>query len=393
MASYTAMPNGSCRVLIRRKALGKLCKTFKTESEAREWAEAEEADMLVRVLNRPATANKPKGLTLAEAFDDYQDGPGFKRKAESSKKREKQAAKAVLRHLGSLTLAAIDRIRVQRFIDKRCKEKNRSGEALAGDTIYKEKELLSAVFRWAIPRGYATENPAKTGIEMPACKVREGRITVEQESALYDAAWEYIVPKGKGHPPNPNLFMWFQFVMITGTRPGEAAKIELAWVNLAGREIAIPRNSHKNRKPRIILLTDIGFNTVRDQLDYATEQGSKYLFFSKSNGVYKPYAYAKPFKAICKRAGLPDDTVAHLMRHELVSRIFERTTLSDSQVASLVGDVHPLSLRPYTHLRANALRPKLAEFEEALNAVKSDLYGREKAAADTKELLDKMRAR
>jgi integrase len=388
MASYRTMKSGSTRVLIRRKTLGSLCKTFKTADEAHRWAEAEEARMLRQVLEEPAGA--AIGITLREAWEHYQRSPDFKKKAPSTRRRETQAAVPVLRHMGGLSMMAINRARAQYYVDERCTEKNPRGEDLAGDTIYREKELLSALFRWAIIRGYATVNPTKMGLAMPKCNIREARISVEQESKLYDAAFDYIEPKGAGHPPNPNLFTWFQFVMLTGTRPGEAAKIELEWVNMKGKEIRIPRMSHKTRRPRIILLTEATARMVKLQLEYAKGEGSHYLFFSRGKGGFKPYAYAKPWRAICKRAGVPDSVKPHSARHELISRLFERTDLSDSQVAMLVGDVHPLSLKPYTHLRANRLRPKLAEFEAVMDEIKGKQYQQEKAEREAKDLLTKL---
>lgn len=388
MASYTKRKAG-IRVLIRRRAIGNLCRTFKTEDEAHAWAEAEEARMLREVLTAPPVETGG-GTTLRDAWLLYEKSPESKKKAPSTRKREGQAIVPLLRHMGGLALASINRARAQRYIDQRCTEKNPRGGDLAGDTIYREKEVLSSVFRWAMLRGYANVNPTKMGLALPECHIREARISVAQESALYDAAFEYITPKGKGHPPNPNLFPWFQFIMMTGTRPGEAAKIELGWVNLPSREIHIPRMSHKTRRPRIILLTPAGAKMLELQAEYAKQQGSRYLFFSRGEKGIKPYVYAKPWRAICKKAGVPDDVVPHSARHELISRLFEKTDLSDSQVAALVGDVHPLSLKPYTHLRANRLRPKLAEFESAMSTVKGAHYAQEKAELEAKAVLKRL---
>lgn len=388
MASYLTFENGRCRALIRRKSIGNLCKTFETEEEARAWAEGEEARLLRSVLAAPATTSG--GITLREAWVGYQDSPAFRKKADSTRRRETQAAVPVLKSIGGFSLGSVDRIRLQHYFDRRSKEKSARGARLSGATLHREKEFLSAVFKWAMRRGYATTNPAKTELELPELTIREARITIEQEAKMYDEAWSYIEFKGKGHPPNPNIFSWFQFVMSTGTRPGEAAKIELDWVHVENREIHIPRAGHKTRRPRIILLTPDVASMVELQVAYAREQGSKYLFFSKSGGEFTPYSYAKPWRTICRRAGVPDSVVPHSSRHEFISRLFEKTDLSDSQVATLVGDVHPLSLKPYTHLRANTLRPKFAEFEQAMGAVKVAHYRKERIDAQVKELIEKV---
>ena len=53
------------------------------------------------------------------------------------------------------------------------------------------------------------------------------------------------------------------------------------------------------------------------------------------------------------------------MRREYIARLFEQTTLNDGQISLLVGDVNPLSLEPYRHLRAEALRRHFEAFETA----------------------------
>ena len=62
------------------------------------------------------------------------------------------------------------------------------------------------------------------------------------------------------------------------------------------------------------------------------------------------------------------------MRHEVISRLFEDTDLSDSQIAALVGDVNVLSLAPYKHLRVGKLRGKqdahIAEQRSAMDAIR-----------------------
>lgn len=399
MASFTTMASGRCRVLIRRKALGTICKSFATEDLARSWAEAEEARLLRTVLEKPATA--AGSITLREAWEGYEKSIAFRKtKAASTQRRERQAASVVLRHMGGLSLNAVDRPRIQHFIDKRSTEKHARGKdrkgrtiyvETSGDTVHREKEVLSAIFRWAMVRNYVNGNPTKGGLEMPACNVREARITPEQENALENAAWDYCTPKGKGRPANPNIIPWLGFTFATGTRPGEAAKIELSWVNLPAREIRIPRLGHKTRNPRIILLTDEVARLVQYQIDYATQKGSKYLFFSMGRkGGFKPYQYSKPWAAICERAGVPSDVTPHAMRREFISRLMEHTRLSDTQVAMLVGDVHPLSLRPYAHLRANVLRPDLADFEQTMLGVKREVWGNERAAGEVSELIERL---
>ena len=51
------------------------------------------------------------------------------------------------------------------------------------------------------------------------------------------------------------------------------------------------------------------------------------------------------------------------MRREYIARCFEQSSLTDGPVALLVGDVNPMSLEPYKHLRATELRAQYDAFQ------------------------------
>ena len=353
MATINQLPSGRWRAQIRRKALGRHEELFDTEEEARAWANETEARLMSKAVLEPLSA---QSITFLAASQLYQKSPVYLNKAPGTRKRETFSASYCESYFGSESLASITRHRVQTFIDKRTTQKTKAGKSVSGDTIRLEKAYLSAVFRFAIKRGLAEYNPANAELDLPRCHIREIRITPEQEAALLTEAVRY----GLGHHlANPNLITWAQFVFYTGTRPGEAAKIELSWLRLDQSEIHIPRMSHKTRRPRVILLTPRITEILKFQLNKALEAGSKYLFWSESKKGISPYNYHQPWRKICRRVGLPDTVVPHGVRHEFISRLFEHTNLSDTQVAAIVGDVHVLSLEPYKHLRTNKLRGQL----------------------------------
>jgi len=122
---------------------------------------------------------------------------------------------------------------------------------------------------------------------------------------------------------NPSLFPWLELVRTTGCRPGEAAKIEVSWVDLENRVIAVPRRSTKRRQRRRVLISEHLAHVLAPQLMRAEVQGSPYLFFSRDlkSGGFKPYAYAGAWRVL-------------------------RADLRDSQVALLVGDVKPPVPKP-----------------------------------------------
>ncbi|EQD66080.1 Integrase, catalytic core, phage domain protein, partial [mine drainage metagenome] len=64
--------------------------------------------------------------------------------------------------------------------------------------------------------------------------------------------------------------------------------------------------------------------------------------------------WARVFEA----AGCPD-LHFHDLRHEATSRLYERTTLSDAQIAKITGHKDPRMLMRYANLRASDLAARL----------------------------------
>ncbi len=367
MATITKLPSERWRVQIRRSGHGRLDRVFDTKEAAEEWAANQESRLLEHRAKVVAEGGG-KGPTFEELWEGYQRSPRWRDKAEGTQRREKTAAKAVLRRLGALAAENITDDVVQRYVDDRCTDSSKHADQVSGDTVRLERALISAVFKFARRRGLVRHNPARGDIEMPSTKRREIRISLEEEMRLYEAASAYTLKRRA----NATLEPWLWFVFGTGMRPGEAAKIRLAWVSMEQREIHVPRQGQKNRRPRIVLINDTVHDIVKRQIQLATERRSPYLFWSWSPKYKKfvPYRYAKPWRAICRNANLPESVVPHGVRHEFISRLVERSSMSDSQIAALVGDVHPLSLEPYKHLRAGILRPQLDEVSKVIEELR-----------------------
>lgn len=66
----------------------------------------------------------------------------------------------------------------------------------------------------------------------------------------------------------------------------------------------------------------------------------------------------RSFRLLCYTAKI-DDFKFHDLRHEATSRFYERTTLRDTEIASITGHSDMRSLRRYANLRATDLALKL----------------------------------
>jgi integrase len=381
MATVSELPSGKFRAQIRRKNLAAIGKVFDTREEAVAWGTSREAELVSAKNSGVARPNE--GLTFKVAVQRYFDGPKFQDKAPGTQAREHTSSRRLLEYFGDYALSVIDGGMVQDYIDMRCKEKvkHKNGKTLnkrvSPDSIRLEKAFLSAVFKFSKRRKLVTSDIMRDSFELPTCIAKEGRISLKQQMAVYDAARDMSAAKNA----NPCLLPWTYFVFETGTRPGEAAKIELSWVNLEERKISIPRIGQKKRNARVVLIGDELVDMLRGCYEQAEEAGSKYIFFSRGNAPLErdadgkpirrrrnaagtaarpciPFSYYNAWRNLSKKAGIPKGINPHIVRHEFISRLFEETDLNDSQIASLVGDVNVLSLEPYKHLRVERLRER-----------------------------------
>jgi integrase len=371
MPSVSPLPSGSFRSQVRLKGHKTEGRTFPTEPEALAWGVRREAELLQRTAQTVLDDNHTE-LTFKEIYNLYIASPVHANKALNTRNREVQASAAVLRLIGVYALSNLDSPTLQKsFFDKRSSEKNFRGKPISGDTLRIEKALVSAVFGFAKKRGLVKFNPLiRGGFDMLTLNKREIRITAEQQAMLIRAAETYI----QGHRANRVLLPWLYFILNTGCRPGEAAKIKLTWCDFSKNQISVPRAGQKTRRPRVILLTPFDSFALEQLAEQAEESGSPYLFSSHSKHGFIPYRYYHPWRGILALAGLPADIVPHGARHEFISNLFEKTTLSETQIALLLGDLNPLSLERYKHLRVSALRQQHDDYSSALREVTELAY-------------------
>lgn len=377
------LPSGRWRALIRRKGFGNESRVFDSQTAAERWERQRLSHMFAT-----KSASTP-GPSLAEVVRAYLASPRFMGKAEGTKSRERCCADGVLyrgriheptgedrkgvcynpralRDWVSRKVDSIDGRDIQDYIDAR--EQERCWRApfrkISPDSVRLEVRFLSAVFKFAVQSRFRETNPALgriNGFSVPSPQQRDSRITPEQEESLLANAYRRIRNSTRS---NPSLFPWLDFVRSTGCRPGEAAKIRVEWVKLDERYVEVPRPGTKRRKPRRVLLSDRLLQVLGPQLLRAAVEGSDYLFFSRArDGRLIPYQYHSAWRSLRSAAGVRSE--AHGMRREYIARLFEQTTLNDGQISLLVGDVNPLSLEPYRHLRAEALRRHFEAFETA----------------------------
>ena len=216
------------------------------------------------------------------------------------------------------------------YRDSRLKE-------VSGDTVLRELSLLQSVIEVAIRDwGYPiAANPVR-GVRKPKPgKARTRRLQPGEEAELLSAAEQ---------ARNKLLKPMIQFALETAMRRGEI--LSLKWEYLTpGRDLALIPET-KNGHPRTIPLTDKAKRVI-EKLNGQAE----YLF------PMTPNAFRLAWGRMMRRCEI-DDLRFHDLRHEAVSRFFERG-LSIPEVALISGHRDPRMLFRYTHLKPEDVAAKL----------------------------------
>jgi integrase len=165
-------------------------------------------------------------------------------------------------------------------------------------------------------------------------------------------------PKASG---NSREGLFFRLLFATAARPGELAAARKSWYRPDPPQIVIPRT--KNEDERIVLIPD----SLADFFDYYVkmdETGSDYIFSSRSRAKnaegdhdWVPFNYASHWRVIVKDLGLRGLVVPHMARHEAISRLFERTDLTEGAIAAISGHRSAQALWRYKHYRSEHSRP------------------------------------
>ena len=407
MATITQLPSGTWRAEIRRKNLPRETKTFPTEQAARAWASTREKTLIFAREEMNPGKVAIKRILFEDLAEEYFASQVFKQKAARTRETEENAIKPIMRWFKGMAADDISGATIQRYLDDRANTvvRDNAGQPIkvrdlntgkmvdrliSGDTVRLNKALLSNIFKFASLRHLVAINPMQNKFQLPPLNKREARISVDEQAAIF----AYAAQMATHHRTNKSLMPYLHYLFETGSRPGEAARVQLAWCKLSDEraKISIPRSGSKTGEPRVVMLTKALTSILKYQAKKAKDAGSPYLFWSyspskqvsgKRNRYTKeeslarpiiPYDYYHPWCRVLEKAGVPKDAVPHSTRHEYISRIYENPNLnlSDGQIAGLVGDVNALSLERYRHLRVEALRETneahLASLREAVES-------------------------
>lgn len=356
MATITRLPSGHWRVRIRRTGAPLLSRTFPTRVAADRWAAEQEAAVTSGGTTLPLAVRDYRQalhITVKDLLDRYFESFHYNRKSPSTQAGERRKSPHVLAHLGDYAVSQLTPALIASYRDTRLRTFTARGRPVSADQVRLEMSLLCVILQLAATEwNLIASNPCR-GVSKPSGEHRERRLSEDEERRLRTV----LAMRNDGRRLNRFVLVAF----YTGMRAGEVASLKKANVNLETRQIRLLSAQTKNRKPRLIPVSDQVANLLRKAIA-ASPADCPYVFPTQGrDGTWKRYEYACAWRRTLKRAGIEDLRV-HDLRHEFVSRLFEDTDLSDGKIAALSGHTDPRSLWRYRHLRSEALRPTVEAY-------------------------------
>jgi integrase len=297
MASISKRGTKQWNVRIRRKGYPLQTATFEKREDAETWARDVESKMDKGAFLCTKEAER---TSLHEALERYIEEytPSL-----ADHQREVNRAKFLQkRKIAQMSLAKVRGMDIAAFI------KEREAEGVAGNTIRLDLATFSRLFETA-RKDWGMEyldNPVKKARKPKVSRGRERRLQEGEEEKLLEHA-----PEGFG----PVI----KFALETAMRRGEIAA--LRWENVKLKESTVFLPKTKNGAARTVPLSPAALNVLKE------------LPRDIKGSVFRmvPDDITKAMKKTRAGAKLKDLRF-HDLRHEAVSRLFERTNLDMMQI-------------------------------------------------------------
>jgi integrase len=335
--------DGKFQVRIIRKGHGTLSRTFTNRGDALKWARATEVE-----IERGAIQTHTRSITLRDAIERYRrERTPHKKSARS----EIYLLSAWAKSLFAETL--LNRIRPAQIAEWR---DARVTSGAAAQTIRNGLTVLSAVYEQAIREwGFDhLSNPVRRIRRPSAPRGRCRRVSQEEAQGIIN------------NTESPSLAPIVTLALATGMRLSEITLMRWEHLDFQQKILLLPDT--KNGDSRTIPLSTTAVNTL------LTLQKIRNTSISGRVFDISPHAVTVSFRRAVRRAraayiaeqaargtsdaGLFCNLRFHDLRHEAVSRLFEKG-LNTIEVGTISGHKTIQTLNRYTHLRAADLVEKL----------------------------------
>ncbi len=236
------------------------------------------------------------------------------------------------------------------------------------DWLCRRGDLIANPLR-LLPKGYATYTVAD-GAVLRALD-RKSKVDQERDRRLTQAEEEAIRQAMAGHKRDDRerslamkdrerLVLLFDLALETAMRLREMFTLSVAQVDLSQRTIFLDKT--KNGDKRQIPLSSVAIAKLQPVLE---RMKANERLFPWWDGVPTQESLRKATSKLSRQFSRIFDYSKvvglnfHDLRHEATSRFFERTSLSDLEIAKITGHRSPRMLMRYANLRGTTLAGKL----------------------------------
>lgn len=379
MAGKKRLANGSIQYVFKKAGvLSKpLYMTFYDEQEGDTYAKRLEA-LLDRGIVPSEFEVKTKVNNIRDLVRDYQNN------AHPSPK-DRAALRTVVSSVGKTSLDLINAQWVDNWIAGMKRQ-----HKLAPATIRAKVGALARCTDWGMRKGFLTmpDHPLRSLPDGYASYTKTDafhaggkRVDVERDRRLEPGEYEKILQViDQGFLPRkqrvcsleyvPALKCLFILAVETAMRMREMFTLTVEQIDMPKRTIFLDRT--KNGDKRQVPMSSVAIATIKEYLQAREipEKHPQNLLFPWWNGVHEARdlhgvtdMLSKLFHndrslGIFECAGC-DDLKFHDLRHEAVSRLFERTKLTDLQISKISGHKSMKMLARYANLRGSDLASAL----------------------------------
>ncbi len=230
-----------------------------------------------------------------------------------------------------------------------------------------------------LPRGYATyteeDRRALGEEEAPEEEYRDRRLDDPKEEEAIREILDGVKPEGRQRPMDlpwqGALECLFDLAIESAMRMREMYTLDLKQVDLKQRTVFLEKT--KNGNKRQVPLSSVAVEKITGYMAQVEKKERGMEGFSFEGGRLFPWwdgntdsltlrrvtsKLSRQYKRIFEAAGA-EGLGFHDLRHEATSRLFERTDLSDLEIASITGHKDPRVLKRYANLRASKLAGRL----------------------------------
>lgn len=368
MASFKKLPKDRVQMRIIHRLLPKpLYATFDAESQARAYAahlESLLAHGIVPVGLFERTEARKEIWLVSRCIIEYQ-------RTNAVPKSDLLLLETVRPRLAQLATGHLTYDWAEAWITSMKREDN-----LAPSTIRHRHGALARCFDWMVrkhadilpqnplrllKRGFASYNDEDRrllGLQGKSARVdeeRDRRVLPHEEA-----------PIRKVLASRPREYrLLFDAAIESGLRLRECYTLELPQVSLEQRTAFLSRTKNGDRRQVPMSTTLLAELTefIRENYHAIQKRGGRLFPFwdgDRSDEVLRQVTrdLSREFANIFARAGY-GDIHFHDLRHEFICRLYERTKLTDVQIARITGHRDPKQLKRYASLRGSDLAPHL----------------------------------